>query len=50
MVHVYLFVQYMIYLDYFGMIVVLMINILNQHKLQMLFLMVFDHDYILKFY
>ena len=45
-----LFWDYKIHLDYFGIIVVLIINILNQHKLQMAFLIIFHHDYILKSY
>ena len=36
-------------LDYFDVIALLIINILNQHKLQMTFLMTFYQDYILKF-
>ena len=50
MVPVWLFVLYKIYQDYFDMIVVLIINILNQHKLQMVSLMIFVHVNILKCY
>ena len=46
----YAIVLYKIYLDYFVMIDVSVINILNQHKLQMVSLMISYHHYTLKCY